>query len=398
MALRCKRNLVRDYIPFTLNDLPFNFNYIPFNFYDLLFLKKIIMKKLLPLLLLFVACSENDDVQEPPVDNPETPVATSIVVVNQGSYYDGIDGSLSLIDVASGTVQNNAFSAANNQISLGATPQAATQADGKIYVPVFESNVVWVMDAKTLKAEHMLMVNAPQAVSVEAGRIFVCGNDGYVNVYDVNTYESLKRIEVGPNPCNLAVVGDALYVSISDGYNYPTYENGFRLATINTKTLEKANDIDVEINPGQIAVSQQGNLYVVCRGDYATISSKVLKVDPKQGEYTYVCEGSYITVSNDKLFVINSVTDWTTYENITTYHAYSTETNELTDDNLLKSEVLPAMPNAIQTDSNGDIFIPSNASAYDYTSPGYVYHYTSAGEYIATYSVGVAPCGVVFVD
>jgi hypothetical protein len=56
------------------------------------------------------------------------------------------------------------------------------------------------------------------------------------------------------------------------------------------------------------------------------------------------------------------------------------------------------MPNAIQTDSNGDIFIPSNASAYDYTSPGYVYHYTSAGEYIATYSVGVAPCGVVFVD
>ncbi|MBO5703356.1 MAG: hypothetical protein J6R91_02110 [Bacteroidaceae bacterium] len=356
------------------------------------------MKKLLPLLLLFVACSENDDVQEPSVDNPETPVATSIVVVNQGSYYDGIDGSLSLIDVVSGTVQNNVFAAANNQVSLGATPQAATQADGKIYVPVFESNVVWVMDAKTLKAEHMLMVNAPQSVSVEAGKIFVCGNDGYVNVYDVDTYESLKRIEVGPNPCNLVVVGDALYVSISDGYNYPTYENGFRLATINTKTLEKANDIDVEINPGQIAVSQQGDLYVVCRGDYATISSKVLKVDPKQGQYTYVCEGSYITVSNDKLLVINSVTDWTTYENITTYHAYNTETNELTDENLLKSEVLPAMPNAIQTDSNGDIFIPSNASAYDYTSPGYVYHYTSAGEYIATYSVGVAPCGVVFVD
>lgn len=354
------------------------------------------MKKIFPLLLLFVACSESDDVQTNEVPNPEPTVTKGILVVNQGSYYDGIDGSLSLIDVETGAVQNNAFSAANGAVSLGATPQAATQANGKIYVPVFESNVVWVVDATTLQAEQMLMVNAPQAVSVEAGKIFVCGNDGYVNVYDVKTYEKLKRIEVGPNPCNLAVVGDLLYVSISDGYNYPTYENGFRLATINTNTLEKGRDIAVEINPGQISVSKEGFLYVVCRGDYATITSKVLKVDPKQGEYTYVCEGSFITVSNDKLLVINSVTDWTTYENITTYHAYSTETNDLTDANFLKSEVLPAMPNAIQTDSNGDIFIPSNASAYDYTSPGYVYHYTSGGEHIATYSVGVAPCGLVF--
>ena len=355
------------------------------------------MKKLLPLLLLFVACSESDDVQESSVNNPESSVTSGIVVVNQGSYYDGIDGSLSLIDLESGAVQNNAFAAANGQVSLGATPQAATQANGKIYVPVFESNVVWVVNAKTLIAEHMLMVNAPQAVSIKSGKIFVCGNDGFVSVYDVNTYESLKRIEVGPNPCNLAIVGDSLYISISDGYNYPTYENGFRLAIINTQTLEKGKDIDVEINPGQISVSKQGYLYVVCRGDYTTISSKVLKVDPKKGEYTYICEGSYITISNDNLLVINSVTDWTTYENIITYQAYSTETNDLTDPNFLKSEVLPAMPNAIQTDNNGDIFIPSNVSAFDYTSPGYVYRYTSDGEHLATYPVGVAPCGLVFV-
>lgn len=355
------------------------------------------MKKLLPLLLFLAACSDSDSNIEGG-NLPPVPSDSKLVVVNQGSYYDGIDGALTTIDLKTGEAFTDAFSTNNGGISLGGSPQAATLANGKIYVPAFDSNVLWIIDAATNKVADMLTVAYPYMVIVEQGKIFVSCNDGYVNCYDEATLELIERTEVGPNPCHMAVVGEKLYVSISDGYNYPTYENGYRIAELNISDASLLGYIDVEMNPGQLCASKDGSIYAVCRGDYGATASKVLKVNPAAKNYTYVCEGSYIALASDRLYVIHSATDWTTYETHNYYKTYSLATDSLLSDNFLSDVPLPAMPNSIQCNAADEVFITSNAALYDYTSPGYLYHYAADGSHRATYSVGVAPCGVVFVE
>ena len=348
------------------------------------------------MLLLLAACSDSDSNSEAG-EIPGAPSASKMLVVNQGSYYDGIDGSLTSVDLETGSSFIDVFSTNNEGVSLGGSPQAATLANGKIYVPVFESNVLWVINATTNKIENMLTLSNPNAVVAEQGKIFVSRNDGYINCYDEQSLELIKSIEVGPNPCNMAVQDGKLYVSISDGYNYPTYENGFRLAELNIADVSLAGYIDVEMNPGQLCAANDGSIYAVCRGDYGAISSKVLKVNSSTKQYTYVAEGSYIALSSDKLYVVHSQTDWTSYVTTNYYKAYDLTTDSLITDNFLSDAALPALPNSIQCNEDDEIFITSNAALYDYTSPGYVYHYAADGSHVATYDAGVAPCGVVFV-
>jgi hypothetical protein len=193
----------------------------------------------------------------------------------------------------------------------------------------------------------------------------------------------------------MTISGQELFISISDGYNYPTYANGFRLARLSLADLTLGNDIAVGMNPGQLLTAADGTLILVCRGDYAETVSKVYKVDPHTGTSTYLCDGSFITLQGEKLLVINAVTDWTTYETINTYSAYDVRTGALLTDDLLK-DPLPAMPLAIQCAPGGDIYVTSQLSLYDYTSPGLLYHYDAEGHFKAQYTVGTSPCGILF--
>lgn len=348
------------------------------------------MRYLLPLLcLFFVACSSSDDTQAP----PPAPEATSLYVINQGSYYDGIDGSISAVNIETGEVVGDAFMAQNG-VSIGGSPQAGCSYGNTLYVPAFESNRVWAMNSQNLQVEATITTNYPTAVEATSDYLFVTNNDGYLSVYNRADLSLVKQLEVGPNPCNMTISAGELFISISDGYNYPTYENGYRLARVSLTDLSLGEYISVGINPGQLLSAEDGSLIVVCRGDYGMTPSMVYKVDPQTGASTYLCDGSFIAMQGEKLLVVNSVTDWSTYETINTYDAYDVRTGNLLKANILQ-DPLPAMPIAIQCAPNGDILITSQLSLYDYTSPGILYHYDAEGNNKAQYSVGVSPCGVI---
>lgn len=319
---------------------------------------------------------------------------SSIYVINQGSYYDGIDGSISTVDIKTGKVVKDAFKS-NNGISIGGSPQPADEWGNFIYVPAFESNRVWILNAKDLKVKSYLATNYPNCVEVTKDYIFITNNDGYLSIYNTDDLTLLKKLSIGPNPCHMTISGGELFISISDGYNYPTYANGYRLARVSLTDLTLNGYISVGMNPGQLLTTTDGNLVVVCRGDYGMTPSQVLKVNPNTNTNTYICDGSYITVQGNKLYVINATTDWDTYETINTYKLYDTDTCELLRENFIDAPQ-PAMPIAIQCAPNGDIFITSQLSLYDYTSPGLLFHYNSEGQFVAKYSVGTSPCGILF--
>lgn len=347
------------------------------------------MRYLLPLVCLFFAACSSSDETPPPAP---TPNSVSFYVVNQGSYYDGIDGSISSVNAKTGEVVSDAFMAKNG-VSLGGSPQAGCQWGDYIYIPAIESNRVWALDADDLSVVGTITTNVPTAVEATSDYLFVTNNNGCLSVYNRADLSLVKQIEVGPNPCSMTISDGELFISISDGYNYPTYENGYRLARLSLADLSLGESISVGMNPGQLLTAADGSLIVVCLGDYGMTPSMVYKVDPQAGTSTYLCDGSFIATQGEKLLVINAVTDWSTYETINTYDAYDVHTGNLLKSNILQ-DPLPAMPIAIQCAPNGDILITSQLSLYDYTSPGILYHYDAEGNYKAQYSVGVSPCGV----
>lgn len=344
--------------------------------------------------LLFAACDET----EPDHWGTLTPVADEAIVVNQGNMYGGIAGTLSSIDLKSGGITNNVFQSANNQ-SLGDTPQNAVYHGSKLYIAVFGSNLVWVLDAKSKQILQQVETSSPEWVEAGGDYVYVANNDGNVTRIDTLNYTT-QTIEVGPNPACMTISGDYLYVSISDGYNYENgYVNGKKVAKVNLNTFTKETDIPVGLNPGKIVSDRNGNIFVVCLGDYYTIPSQVYHIAADATTSTALCEGSQIACNTktNVLYVLNTSTDWATGESATTYTIYSTTTLAEQTNVFSQNTDLPASPTGIFVNEvNDHVYITADRSTTGYDKQGDVYEFDSTGLYVNKYAAGIHPYAVAF--
>lgn len=345
-------------------------------------------------LLVSVGFSACDDEEE--IVNWQEQV-TGAYVINQGNQYGGVAGTISGIDFTSFSVSDGLFFAANNQ-SLGDTPQKGIHYGSKIYVPVYGSNLLWVLDAATLKIITSVETNEPEAVCGYGPYVYVSNNDGYVTRIDTTYYAGRGQIAVGPNPCDMTVATDGkLYVSISDGYNYASnYANGKKLAVVNTFNFNVEKEIGVGLNPGSITADESGNVYVVARGDYYSVDPVVQKVSAN-GTVTDLCKGQLVAYHGGTLYVVDYTADYYTNTSNVTSTAYDTASGNQLTSWQLDANNLPAMPSTIDIDpTSGNIYVCSDNGPLGYASNGYVYAYTANGTHIHTYGVGIHPYGVVF--
>lgn len=358
----------------------------------------------------FTACSEDEPVIP---TTPTTPLrgGQGFYVINQGNM-GVLDGTLDFFSTDS-TRSEGIFKAVNNK-SLGDTPQRAVLYGSKLYLPVFTENKVWVLDANTARVLAEVNTNQPEAVCGANGYVFVSNNDGYVTRVDTTSFTASEPLAVGPNPANMTTYNNKVYVSISDGYNSGNgYANGFKVAEIDAAQFNVTRNITVGMNPDDITSDNEGNIYVVCRGDYGATPSKVWKFNVNHGEAAAMCEGSLIAVNNqqrtsrttgkqDVLYVLNVHTDysqWPNFSNTITSAVYNTTTGELLADNFLPADNLPANPIALDVcPTDGSLYICSDAStgADASTTPGYIKVYNANGAFVKTITTGVHPFGVVF--
>lgn len=356
----------------------------------------------------FAACSDSND------DPTPTPVPVrgeaGMYVINQGNQTDKLPSTIDFVSFAAdGANVSGLFKATNGQ-ALGSTAQKPIVYGSKVYIPMYDNGLVWVADANTLQIVAKIETNEPEAVCASEGYVFVNNNDGYVTRVDTTNFATSK-IEVGPNPASLGITAyeGKVYVSISDGWNYPSYANGKKVAVIDAKTFTKEKEVAVGLNPGQITTDAYGNVFVVCMGNYADIAPEVWKIDRATSTASKFCDGSFIATrgaqnrnsraqaAEDALYVINSVTDWTTYVTTLTSTVYSTTTGAVAVESFLPSDNLPASVTAIDINpSTGDVYVCSDAAQYDYSSPGYINVYSANGTFLRRISAGVHPYGVVF--
>lgn len=359
------------------------------------------LKKFYPFLLglcaalVLTACDENDE----PVTPTYHSVTAEAVVVNQGNYYSGVAGTLASLDFSTATLTDGIFQAANDQ-SLGDTPQNAVFHGSKLYVAVYASNLVWVLDAKTKRIVQQVETQSPEWVTASGAYVYVANNDGYVTRIDTATY-ARDTVSVGPNPAGMDVATDGcLYVSISDGYNYTAgYANGLRVAKVNLATFTKEADFAVGLNPGKVVADGAGNVFVVCNGDYYTVLPKVYKIDTQAGEVSAYAEGNQIDVNRaeNRLYVLNTTTDWNTGASTTTYAAYDTRTDAEQSVSFAQAADLPSAPTGVFVDqTSGHVFVTSDRGAFGYASQGDVYEFDADGTFRHKYAAGIHPYAMAF--
>ena len=343
------------------------------------------------------ACDESDEFQDDATLTP-LPQHEMGYVVNQGSMYSGIAGSLDAMNLTNGDYAHSIFEKTNEQ-SLGDSPQSGVAYGSRLYIAVFGSNLVWAIDRDTWQIAAQITTTAPEAICAADGAVYVTNNDGYVTRIDTTTLQANARLAVGPNPAHLTAADGHLYISISDGYNYDGgYANGCRVAKVRLSDFTKVGDIMVGVNPGPIVADGAGRVFVVARGNYADILPQVYQIQP-DGTATVLCEGSDVAVAGENLYVMNQVTDWSVVPavNRVSYTIYDTQSGKVKQENFIPTDQQPVAPiRLIAHPTNGEIYVTSNASLTDYTSPGYVYRYAADGTFIARYDAGIAPCDIFF--
>ncbi len=339
--------------------------------------------------LLLNSCGENTDEPKQP---EEYTVTSGAYVLNEGNYYSQINGSLSYINYSTNTITNGLFQAKNNR-SLGGTPNSMILVGDEGYIACTDENRVEVIDAN-LKSVASVTVTQPREMATDGSNVYVTSYDGTVSQISCTSHSVVaKSDKIGACLEGIAYRNGNLYVC--NAYN-ADYTYNTNVVKLDASNLKKIKDVTVAANPTAIKASDNV-IYVLSTGNYNDVQAQIQKIDASDN-VTYLLDGNYFDVYDGNLYVINSVTDWTTYATTTTYTRYDVATGTKT---AFTPTLDIASPCAIAVDpNNGYVYISSyvmGATGYaDYSADGYVCAFDFQNNKSWKYNAGVGPCTIVF--
>lgn len=337
--------------------------------------------------LCFTACSDDDDNSNKRTDGEYY----GAFVLNQGNMRNNVPGSLTNIDYETGKAYQDVYRTANDRV-LGDTPQDAIIYGDKMYIAVYQSNVIEVVNKKTLKSEKTITlgttVSQPRDLAAKGNYVYISMFDGYVARLDTKTLAIDKTVKVGPNPEEIAIAGDYLYVTNSDGMNYGDgYVNGKTVSKINLSTFTEEKKIEVGLNPTKIK-SNGSDIFVICMGNYKDVPATLKRIN-KNDTVDELFPATMMAINGNNLYIVNDPY----YGTDTEYFLYTISSGSkkaLNFDNIIVPQAMGVNP------STGNVFISSLSASSAYSEPFYVNEYTADGGFINKYSAGVGANCFVF--
>jgi len=336
----------------------------------------------------FSSCDPEEVVQQ------VTP-STGLLVLNQGKY-QGNNAGLTHYNVLSQTTTADIFYSNNNR-GMGDTGQDMIQYGSKIYVAMYSSSLIEVIDAKTMVSIKSLpMLNAqnaassPRSLVASNGFVYVTLFDGNVAKIDTTTLAEVKRVKVGPNPEGCAIVNNKLYVANSGGMQSV---NDSTLSVIDLATFTEIKKIKVNANPGAVVADAYGDIYVLSKGDYAAKPAKFQRVQTSTDVVTDIAMGAqYIDIVGDKAYVANYEYGayWAVVNKVVGVYDVKTETVVST--NLLKSEIT-LTPYCLNVDASTNYIYVGET---DYINNGKMNCFDANGNLLYSFTTGVNPAKVLF--
>ncbi|MGN0032179.1 MAG: DUF5074 domain-containing protein [Candidatus Limimorpha sp.] len=359
------------------------------------------MKKInliiLPLLVFsMISCNKgkgNDIVD----DNAGFNIGRGVFVLNEGTFTYA-NSSLSFYDNEADTVCNNLFFRVNNA-PIGDVGQSLHIYGDDIFIVVNNSKYIYKADLKTMiyKGKIADLTSPRYICPFEKGKAYVTdlASPG-LWVVDLNTMENKGFIETGKSTEAIVRVGDELFVSNWSNYYVTSVPNN-TVQIIDTGSDSLVGEIEVATEPNSMAVDRDNNVWVLCGGGYSgsdkdpallcieSSSRKVVKrFDFNQGG-DYPC-GLVIDGDGETLFFLNGA-----FGSLDLYKMS------------VGAQTLPEEPfisgagkvyyNINVDHQNGDIYI---TDAKNYVQNGEVERYSSKGELISCFTVGLIPNNIVF--
>jgi DNA-binding beta-propeller fold protein YncE len=345
--------------------------------------------KLLLVILILSSCKK----EKPEPTTPDV-LSNGILVLNEGLFQQN-NSSISWIDLGSNEVISDIFLNTNGRL-LGDTGNDMKAYGGKIYVIVNNSNTVEVLNKRSGKSiKQVSMMNGdngkqPRSIAFHQGKAYITCYDGYVDVLDTASLSIVQRIQVGNNPEGLAVSGNRLFVSNSGGLNYPNVDS--TLSVIDLITYQEVDRVTVGKNPGGVRTDASGDVYVIARGNYGSIPSRMVKVDPVS---LAIQPFSFDASSMERMGDHFLITYFNYSNNSSQVKLFNTVTETLEYDNFLSTTGMTTLYGVQYDPVRNKIYC---LDAMSYTNTGYVRQYSSSGVFEKNFHVGLNPSKLIFYE
>ena len=345
--------------------------------------------------LLLAACESSGPAEKEDFD---TGGSAGVFCLCEGNMNAG-NASLSYYDPAARTVQNEVFYRANGA-KLGDVAQSIFLREGRVFIPISNSGVIWAIDADTFRVEGKLEAASSQHPDqnnhIVAPRYihFLSDEKAYVTqiwdprIYIVNprTYEITGYIQTDMD----FETGSTEQMVQYDKYvftNCWSYQN--RILVIDTETDTVCDEITVGIQPTSLVMDKYNKIWTVTDGGYEgspygheapslyCIDAATRKVE-KQFKFKFGDWPSEVQLNGDrdKLYWINKAI-WSM--DVTASHVPVRPFLEYSGTIYYGLTVNPA---------NGEVYI---ADAIDYQQQGMIYRYSPEGKLIDEFYVGIIP-------
>ena len=354
----------------------------------------------------------------------EIPVTKGVFIINNGSSYQSIDGSLTYINYATMTpsAQQNVYQMVNGE-SLGGTPNDVLVYGQKVYIAGSDENTIFVLDARNSKELKKVSTTdllgeaegkTPRRLAAFDGKVYFTtygdGDKGSVAAIDTTSFALQKQYQVGSHPEGLAFGIDGtntvtLYLANSDWSmgNGSISKIDLTSGSITTSEYEKVK------NPQEIAVAGT-NLYVLDYGHYDDAYNQ-------EDAGVYKISGGTVSLVVPNAtgmaaagYLIYTFNDPFGSAAGPSYSVYDIRSNSPAKLNLTGDSSHPIVsPAAIAVDPNtGNILIASRQKDPDtgypsYAMPGFVNVYqgyglnTNPGQFVESFATGVEPHKIEFV-
>lgn len=340
--------------------------------------------------LVLISCKK-----DPVNGGGEVELNHGMLVLCEGLFQQN-NSTLSWVNFTNGS-EINTFFLNQNARQLGDTGNDMEVYDGKIFIVVNVSSTIEVLSANTgkvIKQIEMIengVAKQPRSIAFSGDKAYVSCFDGYVDVIDINSLEVEERIQVGLNPEGLAVSGQRLFVANSGGLSLPQGDSTVSVIDLTSNTeLFKVN---VGLNPGGVEVDDQGEVYVITRGDYNSIPSRMHRINPNSGivEESFTFDASGITKMNGKFLI--SYSDFSSGQN--QIGLFNTATEMMEDATFIDVSSIETVYGVAYNEFKDRIYV---TDAKNFSVTGYVNEFDNAGAYIKNYHVGLNPSKMLFYE
>ncbi|UEG55171.1 YncE family protein [Mucilaginibacter daejeonensis] len=329
-----------------------------------------------------------------------------LYVLNEGNMNLN-KASLDRVDYTTGLFHQNVYAAVNPEVTKGLGDVANDMAvyGSKLYIVVNNSNKIEVLNARTGKRIKQIDLLNGRYITFSQNKAYVSAYLGTVGdpnspngiVAEIDTASLLieRRVNVGRQPEELAVIGDQLYVANSGGYSPSNYERTVSIVDVNS--FKETDRIDVAINLERLKADRFGDLYVTSRGDYQSIIPKlfVISSTTKQIKKVFDLPVRNMYMDDDLLYTIstngNSATQPYLYGTIDVTNETHTSRALITDG----TDKQIRLPYGIAVNPiTKDVLI---TDAKDYVTPGTLYCFDPSGKKKWQVTTGDIPSRFAFV-